>query len=121
MDQQAVKYADDYADYRLSLIIMLDDLSRYYALLLETYAKACENKELFRQCVSKMIVLMYHVLPKLEGGGNRFKDLLSEFKEFEPWMTNILLPVHDIEEGKKIHKLFRLILRSFDVLNLSSY
>ena len=121
MDQQAVKYADDNAEYKLSLIIMLDDLSRYYAALLETYAKACENKELFRQCVSKMIVLMYHVLPKLEGGGNRFKALLDDFKEFEPWMTNILIPVHDTEEAKKIHVLFRLILRAFDQLNLSSY
>lgn len=114
------RQAVETADYRLSLILSLEDVSRLYSELLSHYAKVSENKELIRNCICKMVVLMNHLLPKLEGTG-KHKELLEQFNEFRPWSDNILLPVNDTDELKKVHKLFRLILKAYDVLGLSNY
>ena len=65
-----------------------------------------------------MVVTAAHILAKLEGLGDKAKPLLKEFEEFRPWMDNILKP-KELNESKKIHKLFRLLLRSYDLLGLS--
>ena len=64
--------AVDTADYRLSLIISLEDVSKVYSDYLNHLAKVSEDKELTRICVCSMVVLMDHLLPKLEGCGEKW-------------------------------------------------
>jgi len=112
--------AVDTLDYRLSLIISLEDMSKVYSEYRVHLAKVSEDKELTRKCVCMLMTLMDHLLPKLEGGGEKWKDLLKEFEEFKVWSDNILIPLNDVDELKKVHKLWRLILKAYDVLNISN-
>jgi hypothetical protein len=122
MDQYRTEAAKavDTADYRLSLIISLEDMSKIYSEYLNHLAKVSEDKELTRKCVCMMVVLMNHLLPKLQGGGQKWGPLLEEFAEFNSWSDNILNPLNNVNELKKVHKLFRLILKAYDVLNISN-
>jgi len=122
MDQYRTEAAKavDTADYRLSLIISLEDMSKTYSEYLNHLAKISEDKELTRRCVCMMVVLMNHLLPKLQGGGQKWASMLDEFKEFEAWTDNILIPLNNVHELKKVHKFFKLIVRTYDVLNISN-
>jgi hypothetical protein len=112
--------AVDTADYRLSLIISLEDLSKVRSDYMNHLGKVSEDKELTRKFVCMLVVIMEHLLPKLEGGGEKWKTELAEFEEFKTWSDNILIPLNDTEELKKVHKLWRLILKAYDVLNISN-
>jgi hypothetical protein len=58
--------------------------------------------------------------PKLEGGGDKTKDLLEDFKEFEKWMEKAATPKVNLTEAEKIPKLHRLILRAYHKLGLTN-
>ena len=115
------KKADDSNIYGDMLILRIRDISDLYSTLLTKYAKITTDEDVFNMFLSEMIVVADHLLAKLEGIGDKAKPLLKEFEEFQPWLDNIALPKIDIEETKKVHKLFRLILRAYDLLGLSNY
>lgn len=116
-----VKRAESTDMYRDMLILRLKDISDLYSALLSKYAKITMDEDLYNSLLSEMIVVAGHLLAKLEGGGEKFQKYLDDFKEFKPWFDDISLPKIDIKEMKKVHKLFRLILRTYDALNLSDY
>lgn len=103
------------------LIIRLRDLTDLYSGLLSKYAKIVMDEELFNALLSDLIVTSIHVYYKLKGSGDSAKDLVDEFKDFEPWFDDITIPKTDITEQKKVHRLFRLVLKSYDFLGLSNY
>lgn len=106
--------------YLEMLILRVKDITDIYSNLLTKYAKITTDEEVFNAFLSEMIVVACHLLAKLEGSGEKAKPLLEEFKEFEPWLDDISIPKIKIEETKKVHKLFRLILRAYDLLGLSN-
>lgn len=105
--------------YRDILILHLDALTIMYRELLRDYAKAVLDEEKYNNCLTEMIVIVDHLMPKLEGGGVRTEKLLKSFKEYEDWTENIMIPKAIIKERKRIHTLFKLILQAFNVLGLS--
>lgn len=119
--QPGTKQAMETIDYRLSLIISLEDITRLRVEYQMMNAKLSENKEVTRKFICAMVTVMEHLLPKLEGGGEKWKPLLDDFEKFRSWSDNILIPMNDTEELKKAHELFRLIVKAYDVLGLSNY
>jgi len=106
--------------YLEMLVLRIKDITDIYSNLLTRYAKITTDEDVFNAFISEMIVVTDHLLAKLEGIGEKAKPLLKEFKEFEPWLDDISIPKIHIEETKKVHKLFRLILRAYDMLGLSN-
>jgi hypothetical protein len=120
-DQYAqVAKAVDTADYRYGLIICLEDLRRTRVDYLNHLGKVSEDKELTRKYVCMLVTVMDELLPKIKGGDTKWKDIIEEFKEFESWSDNILTPLNDTNELMKLHKFHRLIVRVYDVLNISN-
>jgi len=116
-----LKQADMTNQYRDILILHLDALSILYRNVLRDYAKSVMDEDKYNDCLSEMIVIMDHLYPKLEGGGDRTKDLLKQFNEFINWTENIIIPKAQIEERKKLHQVYKLILKAYDVLGLSNF
>lgn len=118
---ETLKQADSTNLYRDMLILRLRDISDLYGALLSKYAKITIDEDVFNSFLSEMIVVSVHLIAKLEGSGEKAKGLLEEFEEFEPWLDDISKPKIELAETKKVHKLFRLILRAYDFLGLSGY
>lgn len=116
-----VKYPEQTNVFLDMMGLHLDALTIMYRDLLRMYAKATTDEELFNECISEMVVLIDHLHVKLEGNTEKYSDLLKEFEEFEPWTTNIIIPKQDKDEMKKLHRLFKLILKAYDMLGMSNY
>ena len=119
--EQQFKQADQSNQYRDILILHLDAMTIMYRNLIRDYAKSVKDEDIHNECLSEMVVIMDHLFPKLEGGGERTSKLLKEFEEFADWTENITIPKIHLSEDEKIHKLFKLILKAYDVLGLSNY
>ena len=118
---EQLQLANVTTQYRDILILHLDALTIMYRDLLREYARGSANERKFNDTLSEMLVIYDHLYPKLEGGGQKTEALLKEFREFEAWTENIIIPKSDIEERKKLHRIFKLILKAYDVLGLSRY
>lgn len=118
---QEVKQAEESNIYRDMLILRMKDITDLYSALLSKYAKLATDEELSNSFLSEMLVVAAHLIAKLEGSGEKANPLLSEFDEFRPWLDDISIPKRSVDESKKMHKLFRLILKSYDLLGLSNY
>jgi hypothetical protein len=118
---QEMKRVDDADYFKDMMILHLDALTILYRDLLKGYAKLTLDENLFNETVSEMIVIMNHLNVKLEGCGDKTKDIVRELNEFSSWADDILIPKKDIVQMKRIHKLFRLILKAYDILGLSNY
>jgi len=116
-----MKLAEESNIYRDILLLRMRDLSDLYSALLSKYAKFTTDEDLFNSVLSEMVVISSHLIAKLQGGGDNAKEILHQFDEFLPWLDDISIPKRDIDETKKIHKLFRLILKAYDLLGLSNY
>jgi hypothetical protein len=114
------KQAEQTNLYLEMLILDIRDISKLYGLLLTKYAKITTDEEIFNEFLAYSLVAVSHILAKLEGSGEKATTLLKEFEEFQPWLDDISIPKLNIEETKKIHKLFRLILKSYDLLGISN-
>jgi hypothetical protein len=122
MDQYNAQVAKavDTADYRYGLIICLEDLRRTRVKYLNHLGKVSEDKELTREYICMLITVMDELLPKLKGGGTKWSDVVKEFEAFESWSDNILTPLNETKELEKVHVLHRLIVKAYDVLNISN-
>src|SRR4030042_5059692 len=115
------KQADESNIYRDMLVLRMRDITDVYRALLTRYAKVTIDEDIYNEFVAEMIVVTDHLRAKLEGSGDKAKPLLEEFEEFKPWLDDISIPKRDVDEMKKVHRLFRLILRAYDMLGLSIY
>ena len=107
--------------YRSMLTRYLDEETIIFENLMSRVLKGKHDEELLNACISKMVSLMAHIIPKLEGGGENTQDILSEFQPFRKWMYNISLPKTDPVEADKIPMLHYLIIKAYDLLGLSNY
>ena len=104
-------YSDD-------LLEMLQELTRAYQFFMEEKLKLHYDEELFTECIASMVVIMSHLLPKLEGGGVKTERLYKEMKKFEAWIDDLMVP--KLKERERVNDLWRLILKSYDTLGLST-
>lgn len=118
---QEMKQADESNIYRDMLILRMKDITDLYSGLLSKYAKLATDEDLSNNFLSEMLVVAAHLIAKLEGSGEKGLALLKEYDEFRPWLDDISIPKRSVDESKKMHKLFRLILKSYDLLGLSNY
>jgi hypothetical protein len=116
---QAAK-AVDTADYRYGLIICLEDLRRTRVKYLNHLGKVSEDMELTRDYICMLVTVMDELLPKLKGGGTKWADTVKEFEAYQPWSDNILTPLNNTKELEKVHGLHRLIVKTYDLLNISN-
>lgn len=116
-----MKQADTTNLYRDMMILRFKDASDLYASMLSKYAKMVSDEELFNAFLSELIVIMINVYFKLLGSGEPAKDLIKEFEPYKEWMDDISIPKISIDEQKKVHELYRLIVKSYDFLGLSNY
>lgn len=116
-----MKQADSTNLYRDIMIIRFRDASDLYASLLSKYAKIGWDEDLFNALLSELIVIMINVYQKLMGSGDKADDIIKEFEPYLGWMDDVSIPKIDIDEQKKVHKLYRLIVRAYDLLGFSNY
>ncbi|RLF36587.1 MAG: hypothetical protein DRM99_02485, partial [Thermoplasmata archaeon] len=80
--------------YRDMLIDHLDVLTILYRDLLyrniDSPGLVLDN-DLFNKCVSEMCVILDHLIPKLEGQGDRNVKLLKELEEYRNWKRNPMM------------------------------
>jgi hypothetical protein len=112
------KRSDELPQYRDELIYKLMDMTDVYEMYMEEKGKLREDEILRNELLSRMIGLLTHILPKLEGGGDRTSDLYMEAKKYEPWIKDIWIA--KIQQKDKIDDLYLLLIRAFDKLGLST-
>jgi len=113
-----LKRSDELPQYSDELIIMLINMTRGYKFFLQEKAKLHYDEELFTECIADMLEILSHILPKLEGGGQRTKELYDKLKKFEPWINDVMIP--KIKERTKVNELYNLIIRAYHVLGLTT-
>ena len=115
-----VKYAEETGDYRSILIRYLDELTLLYESLSSKIMSSEYDHLLLDATISKMVSIMFHLLPKLEGGGEKTAALYKEFEQFKPWMNKVIKPKTDKVEAEKIPDLYGLIIKAYHQLNISN-
>jgi len=113
--------AGETEQYRNMLIRYLDELTMLYENLQAKVLRGRHDEDLVNATISKMVSLMAHLLPKLEGGGEEAHAILEEFKPYKPWMTNVTSPKTSAKESDRIPSLYFLIIRAYNLLGLTHY
>jgi len=106
--------AQQYSDI---LLRKLGDLTDIFQSYYETKAKLRYDNNLLSELISIELVIISHLLPKLNGSGQKAKALYEEMNKFRPWLTDIMIP--QIKEPEKVQDLYDLILKAYDLLGLS--
>lgn len=118
--QAQMKRAIETPMYREMMLAHLDVLTVLYRDLLEDECTITINDESRNKCLAEMLVVIKHIKPKLEGSGERATKLLQLMVPFEPWIRDILTAKTEESEYNRIHQLFELIVRSYDLLGWSN-
>lgn len=106
-------YGDDLRKY-------LDKLSESIELFNDERMELRYDEELFTDCIGAEITIVAHLLPKLEGGGTKTESLYKEMKLFEPWLDDVMIPkMKENDRVVSVMKLYKLILRAYDMLGLT--
>ena len=113
--------AGETEQYRNILIRYLDEETLLFENLQAKVLRGRHDEDLINATVSKMVSVMSHLLPKLEGGGDEAQKILQEYEPFKRWMHNITLPKNDKGESNRIPELHFLNIRAYNLLGLSSY
>lgn len=98
----------------------LDELTIIYENMMAQLISNKGSEEAFNACVAKMLSVTTHLLPKIEGGGDKTKKLKEEFEEYKKWMKQVQTMKINKEEMNKIPDLYSLIIRAYDKLGLTS-
>jgi len=118
--EQQIKQATVTTQYRDILVLHLDALTILYRELLRDYIKAKYDEDNFDKCITEMVVILDHIIPKLEGSaGANAPKLLEKLNKFIEWTENIMIPKSMESEKERMHTLFKLIIKAYDVLGLS--
>lgn len=108
---------DRYREYMINNLIEVTTLGENVTM---NILQGRHDTEMVNAYISKLIHILEHLYTKIEGGGDKTKDLLNEFNTFRPWIFDPSLPVYDMGEGNRVPELFFLILRTYERLDLKS-
>ena len=98
----------------------LDDLTIIYEQMMTNLISGKSSEQAVNACIAKMLSLMNHLLPKIEGGGDKTEELKNEFDKYKHWKKQVQTMKVDKEEMNKIPDLYSLIIRAYDVLGLTN-
>jgi hypothetical protein len=122
-DEQVSEYqlageTDRYRSYLIEQLIELTLFSEHVGVNMLT--GRTENDQTYA-FISKLINVMAHILPKVEGGGESLKDLKEQFEFFKPLLHDPSLPAKEPSKyGDRIPDLYYLIITTFERLGLKS-
>jgi len=97
----------------------LDELTMIYEQMMAKLISNQGAEQAVNACIAKMLSILNHLLPKIEGGGSETKELKAEFDKYSHWMQQVQTMKVDIEEMNKIPDLYSLIIRAYDILGLT--
>lgn len=117
MSNELMARAEGIQQYSDILVRKLDELTEAFQIYYETQAKLHYDSHLLSELISIELVIISHLLPKLNGSGQKAKALYDEMNKYRPWLTDIMIP--QIKETDKVQDLYDLILKSYDLLGLS--
>jgi len=98
----------------------LDELTIIYENMMARLISNRGSEEAFNACVAKMLSIMTHLLPKIEGGGDKTTKMKEEFKHYKKWIQQVQTMKINKEEMDKVPELYNLIIRAYDILGLTS-
>jgi len=114
-----MKRADDDVEYRDMMINHLDLLTLQYRDYVEARANLNYAEDLFTKCVSEMVVILAHLLPKLQGRGAKAQAVYAKLDVYRPWLKEILVVKTKRGERKKIGDCFDSIIDGYNLLGLT--
>lgn len=112
--------ADATEQYSTMMRRYLDELTLIYEQMMARLISGQGSEEAVNACIAKLLSLMIHLSPKIDGGGDATKELKKEFDSYKHWMQQVQTMKVDKKEMNKIPDLYSLIVRAFDVLGLTS-
>ena len=98
----------------------LDELTIIYENMMARLISNRGAEEAFNACVAKMLSIMTHLLPKIEGGGDKTQKMREEFEQYKTWIKQVQKMKINKEEMDKVPDLYNLIVRAYDKLGLTS-
>jgi len=98
----------------------LDDLTILYENMMARLISNRGAENAVNACIAKMLSVTTHLLPKIEGGGDKTADLKKEFDKYTFWIKQVQAMKIDKEEMNKIPDLYGLIIRAYDKLGLTN-
>jgi len=98
----------------------LDELTIIYENMMARLISNRGSEEAFNACVAKMLSIMIHLLPKIEGGGDQTREIKEEFDKYKTWIKQVQTMKINKEEMDKVPDLYNLIIRAYDKLGLTS-
>lgn len=97
-----------------------DDLNRTYAQVMACLLSGRGDDELVNMLISQLVVITQNLLPKIEGGGGRIKELLREFQSYESWLNAANRMKTNIKEIDRIPSLYKLVIKAYDILGITN-
>lgn len=116
MSEELMKRAEN-IQYSDILVNKLYELTEAFQLFYETKAKLHYDSHLLSELISIELVILSHLLPKLEGSGTKAKTLYEKLNVFRPWLDDVMIP--QVKESYRVQELYDLILKAYDLLGLS--
>jgi len=100
----------------------LDEITIIYEEMMSKLIRGESAEDLMNLCIAKMLSIMTHLIPKVEGSGEQpqMTTLREEFNKYKPWMKQVQMMKTKKAEINKIPDLFSLIIKTYDVLGLST-
>lgn len=123
-DEGEISRAVETEQYRNILVRYLDEATVIHDNLRASELRCKYDENLINAAISKLVSIMAHLLPKIEGGGEQTKNLLDEFEKFRPWLYDSIRPktVYDpFKNRNMVSELFYLVIRAYHILGLSNY
>lgn len=117
MFDESLKRAEYVPQYSDILIQKMSELTEAFQIYYETKCKLCYDSYLLSELISIELVILSHLLPKLEGSGDKARKLYKELLVYEPWLKDVMIP--QIKEVDRVQDLYALELKAYDLLGLS--
>jgi hypothetical protein len=115
-EYQLAGETDRYRSYLIEQLVELTTLSEIVTMNMLQGRTDFDKTNAF---ISKLINIMAHLLPKVDGGGEKLEHLKKEYESFKPWLHNPGLPTREpSKHGDRIPDLYNLILRTYEILGL---
>ena len=118
-DEIELARANETDQYATMMRRYLDVLTMIYEQMMARLISNQGSEQAVNACIAKMLSVLNHLLPKIEGGGTETKELKAEFDKYSHWMQQVQTMKIDRDEMNKIPELYGLIIRAFDVLGLT--
>lgn len=120
-EEEIIGRAEETEQYQAMLIRYLDELTILWENLQTKVLRGRSDEELLNACISKMVSILGHILPKLKSIGSKGEQILIEIKPYERWLNTITLPKTSEEEADRIPDLYFIIIKAYHLIGISNF